>query len=588
MRARGQWRARRAGNRAALVKTASLEEAISLSSGLRRLVGDASASRQTGVEEVVCGARSVLVVFSHAGDAVERTEGLLERVLAIPPVTGRLRHWVIRVVYDGPDLAGVAAVAGMSEAEVVRAHTSATYTVGFLGFSPGFAYLFGGDPALDVPRLPTPRTSVPAGSVALAAGMTAVYPQATPGGWRLLGRSDAVMFDPGRAEPALLAPGDLVTFQAVEALPRGAPGSSPPPERVPAREAPGGGAPEAAAGGTAEATGGGAPGAAGGGAAAPPPGGFLEVIAPGMLLTVQDDGRRGWAGVGVSPAGFADRGAAGAANTLVGNDAGVALLESTLGGFRLRIGGGRPVAVTGAAVEVTIDGLPARTATALHPRPGAELAVGPCLAGARVYVAVAGGIAVDPVLGSRSTDTLSGLGPAPLRAGDRLPLGPWPGEPGPGSAPPGPGPGPAVRLPPPPAARYGAPRPVEVRLHPGPRDDWLSPAGRQTLNSSEYTVGGQSDRTGLRLSGPAVDLARTGDLLSEGMVAGAVQVPPAGVPIVFLRNHPPTGGYPVVGVVEDDDIDLLAQCRPGDRVRFRVLETTVGAGGVRPSPAAEP
>lgn len=511
------FRIRPVGTRAALVE-------VGTTADVHRLLRALEAHPVEGIEEVVAGARSVLVICPGGADPAAVAALVAGRWP--PPSSGAdvgdNRHFRVPVVYDGPDLEGVAAAAGLSVDEVVGRHAAGRYTVDFLGFSPGFAYLSGADPALAVPRLPSPRPSVPAGSVALAAGMTAVYPQATPGGWRIIGRTDAVMFDPSRRPPALLAPGDRVTFQPVDRLDGPAP-------KIAARPI-----------------------------GVPRPGSQVAVVWTGGQVTVQDGGRIGWAGMGVSRAGFADRRSAEAANALVGNDPYAALLEVTFGGCRLQMLADRAVAVTGADCDVSVDGIPARRDTALPLPGGAELAVGPSRRGLRVYIAFAGGVEVEPVLGSRATDTLSGLGPAPVTAGDLLPLGPPPR----GAVPAGVVGG--TRLP---AADSG---PVVLRIRLGPRDDWLAPAGRTRLLAQPYTITPRSDRTGVRLEGPPVELVAGGDLLSEGMVAGAVQIPSGGQPIVFLRNHPPTGGYPVVAVVDDGGVDLLAQCRPGDTVRFVV------------------
>ncbi|RBY95944.1 allophanate hydrolase subunit 2 family protein [Blastococcus sp. TF02-8] len=280
---------------------------------------------------------------------------------------------------------------------------------------------------------------------------------------------------------------------------------------------------------------------------------MLEVLAPGPLTTVQDAGRPGWAAIGVTRSGAADRASAALAGRLVGNDPGAAVLETTAGGLRVRAGRALLVALTGAPAAALVDGRPVPW-NAPFPLPaGAELALGTPAVGLRSYLAVRGGIDVPPVLGSRSTDTLSGLGPAPLRAGDRLPLGP------PGEA------QPLVDVAPvaPPVAA-----PV-LRVLPGPRRDRLTPTAWRVLVSAEWTVGTASDRVGLRLSGPALERARSDELPSEGLVPGAVQVPPDGAPVLFLADHPVTGGYPVLAVVVTDDLPAAAQLRPGDGLRFR-------------------
>jgi KipI family sensor histidine kinase inhibitor len=489
-------------------------------------------ARRPGLEEVVAGRSSVLLTFAAQVPDLAAVGAMVATHLDGPDPRPAIeaRQFAVPVVYDGPDLDDVAAACGMSSAEVVRRHTSARYSVGFIGFSPGFAYLVGGDDRIRVDRLDTPRRSVAAGSVALAEGMTAVYPQSTPGGWRLIGRTDMVMFDPRRPEPSLLIPGDEVRFVAVDWLPVAA-GAAEASRGAPARS------PAAAAAGT----------------------GWIRVVEPGLLTTIQDTGRIGWAHLGVSRAGAADRTSAALANRLVGNPVGAALLETTMIGPRLLIGTDRRVAVTGARADVTVDGLPARQGTPLSLRAGAVLAVGRHRAGVRSYIAFAGGVGADAVLGSRSTDTLSGLGPPPLSQGDEVPLGPplatnAGGLPRRGSAGPAADPGDLIEV----AGRFG------------PRQEWLSAEGRRLLLSSLFSVDPSSDRTGVRLSGPVVPRRWSGGVVSEGMVPGAVQLPPSGLPIVLMRNHPPTGGYPVVAVIDASGIDLLAQAGPDTKVRFRL------------------
>jgi biotin-dependent carboxylase-like uncharacterized protein len=279
----------------------------------------------------------------------------------------------------------------------------------------------------------------------------------------------------------------------------------------------------------------------------------LTVLAPGPMATVQDDGRPGWASIGVTRSGAADREAAALAGRLVGNAPAAAGIEVTAGGLRVRAGRTLLVAVTGAPAPVTVDGRPAPFAAPLTLRPDQVLGLGVPPVGLRSYLAVRGGIDVPPVLGSRSTDTLSGLGPAPLRAGDELPVGDLLGE------------EPFVDVAP---VRAPSSRPV-LRVLPGPRRDWLAPAAWTSLTGEGWTVTSDSDRVGLRLDGPRLERARRDELPSEGLVPGAVQVPPDGAPVLFLADHPVTGGYPVLAVVATGDLPAVAQLRPGDVVRFR-------------------
>ncbi|KUN97200.1 biotin-dependent carboxyltransferase family protein [Streptomyces caeruleatus] len=278
----------------------------------------------------------------------------------------------------------------------------------------------------------------------------------------------------------------------------------------------------------------------------------LGVVRAGALTTVQDLGRPGHAHLGVPRSGALDGPAAALVNRLVGNAPEAAVLETTLNGCALRPRSAVTVAVGGAPCRVTVDGRPVAWGAPLRVPAGALLDVGAAVSGVRSYVAVSGGIAVEPVLGSRSTDLLSGLGPPPLTDGTVLPLGR------------------ATRL----HARVDvAPQPAPpaelvLRVTPGPRDDWFTPAAVRAFTSRAYRVSPASNRIGLRTEGPALERAVTRELPSEGVVLGAVQVPPDGRPVVFLADHPTTGGYPVVAVVRAADLPAAAQAVPGTPVRF--------------------
>ena len=277
---------------------------------------------------------------------------------------------------------------------------------------------------------------------------------------------------------------------------------------------------------------------------------MIEVLAAGPLTTVQDSGRPGWAHLGVPPSGSADPQALALGNRLVGNDAGAAALEATLSGPRLRFRVTALVAVTGAETEASNRPLEVGA--------GEVLEVGRFLNGVRAYVSVRGGIDVEPVLGSRSTDLLSGLGPPQLREGDVLPIGREPPT------------APQLDLAPPP------PFPAEptLRLLLGPRDDWFAP----NALAGTWRVSPSSNRVGVRLEGPPIERIRHEELLSEGVVTGALQVPPSGQPILLLNDHPTTGGYPVLGVVHADDLPLAGQLRPGQRLSFALTHSGASAG----------
>lgn len=289
----------------------------------------------------------------------------------------------------------------------------------------------------------------------------------------------------------------------------------------------------------------------------------LVVVHAGPRTTVQDLGRSGSAHLGVTGSGALDSPALALANRLVGNTAAAAGLETTMGGCALRAAGHAAVlAVTGALARVTVDGRVVDRGAPVPVPAGAVLTVGPALDGLRSYVAVAGGLDVPRVLGSRSTDTLSGLGPVPLRDGDLLPVGSVTGV------------ATAVDV----VLWDPAPDPLVLGISPGPRADWLTAAGAVALTRATWRVSVSTDRVGVRLEGPALDRGDHGELPSEGLVLGSVQVPADGVPLVFLADHPTTGGYPVVAVVDDVDLPGLAQARPGTRVRF-----TTSGGRRRPA-----
>lgn len=275
----------------------------------------------------------------------------------------------------------------------------------------------------------------------------------------------------------------------------------------------------------------------------------LTVLEPGALTTLQDRGRLGLAHLGVPRAGPLDDRAADLANRLLGNPPEAAVLEVTLGEFAARAGRGHWVAVTGAPCPVAVDGVPVAHAEAVWVPAGSVLRVGRPRTGVRSYVAVAGGFDVEPVLGSRSTDTLAWVGPPQVGEGTELPVGRPAGEP----------------------HGHDTPRPSgssPLRVVPGPRDDWFGEDAVRRLCAAPYVVEADSNRVGLRLKGTALEWRRKDELPSEGMVLGAVQVPPNGQPVVFLADHPPTGGYPVIGVVRREDLWQCGQLRPGDEVRF--------------------
>lgn len=451
---------------------------------------------------------------------------------------------------DGPDLEDVARHTGLSPGEVIRRHAGAVYQVEFLGFSPGFPYLSGLPPELVTPRLSSPRTRVPAGSVGIAGLQTGFYPQESPGGWRLIGRVKGFRFDVARPETLPYAPGDRIRFVPVDGA-----DTSPsladhdPPEPPAARPDPAG-----------------AWGADGSQARAErwdtptgEPARSLRVVRAGPLSTVQDLGRPGLASLGYSTAGALDPESLRIANRLVGNAAGVAALEVTLDGGTYQAGADLLIAIAGADLSPTIDDEPVPCYRALTLRHGAQLRFGARRAGMRAYVAVAGGIETIPILGSRATDALARLGGLegrPLRAGDLLPIGEHEGDRGwtLDAA----------------STRQGDDT-APIRVIWGPQDHWFDAAARAQLLGEPFVVSPRSDRTGIRLEGTAIAPIHRADLASEGAVPGAIQVPPGGAPIVLLADSRGVGGYPKIACVITADLPRLAQLAPGARFRFAAV-----------------
>ncbi|GAB3692742.1 5-oxoprolinase/urea amidolyase family protein [Corynebacterium nasicanis] len=472
-----------------------------------------------GQVDVIAAARTILVTTNSPRAAARAAQEL--RTFSPPGVDKQAADEVsIDVVYDGADLHVAAELAGMSPAALIDWHTSQQWRGAFGGFAPGFTYCVPADPAraLDIPRRESPRTEVPAGAVGLAGDFSAVYPRQSPGGWQLIGTTVTPMWDSSAQPPALIAPGDSVHYRAVR-------------EHVTLSRA------ESAA--------------ADFSAPARP---VLQVADPGLLTLVQDLGRPGHGNLGVTESGAADRASARAANAAVGNPSGAAVLEN-IGGLELTALVDTVVAVTGARSAVTVEDRPVELGNAVLLSSGDTLHVEAPSLGLRSYVAVRGGLVDTPVLGSQATDVLSGLGPRAITGGV-VSAGPAPR----GAA--------ATRVSNPlrVTEREGTTH-AELRCVPGPREDWFL-AGMEALTRQVWQVSGQSNRVGLRLEGEPLERGRTGELASEGIVAGSVQIPANGLPVVFLRDHPVTGGYPVVATVLAEDLDIAAQLPPGGTVSF--------------------
>jgi KipI family sensor histidine kinase inhibitor len=516
----------RYGDRALLVETLDTRSAHRVARAIEEARDDGSAPAT--VEDVVVGLASVVVLFDPHDDGDFFAEWVTTLATSDEMDSDSDRregaradstHVDVPTVFDGPDLADVARDTATTTDAIVSMLTGTDLEVAFVGFAPGFPYLVGlPEELVGVARLATPRAVVPAGSVGVGGGFASVYPTASPGGWRLLGHTSTRLFDPDRPPYARLRPGDIVRF-TVGDRDTVAPAASGPP-RKPLQA----------------------------GAR------FVEVIAPGLLSLVQDGGRRSLGGAGIPRAGPCDPEAMGLVNRLLGNRSDAPALEITAAGPVLRISCDAHLAVLASgpgSAEVTVDGFAVATGTVVPARAGQEVSVGTIREVLRAYLGVAGGFDTPTVAGSRSSDLLSGLGPGPLREGDRLALGP-PVRPR------------GLLTPDPAAAQPNDP--VTLRLLTGPHP--FETDQLDQLVAGAWKVGADSNRVGLRLEPGSRPLVPPPPPASVGMVAGAVQVPPDGRPIVLMPDHATVGGYPVVGCVIAADLPLLGRLRPGDPVRF--------------------
>ncbi|WP_024927562.1 MULTISPECIES: 5-oxoprolinase subunit B/C family protein [unclassified Mesorhizobium] len=510
-----------AGSECVLVELEDLETTLTLLDGLL-------AARPDGVKDLVPAARTVLIRFDPLVTNRERIAAAVRKIDLSQRSARQGKMFDIPVNYDGEDLADVAAFLGWSVKEVIRRHTAATFTVAFTGFAPGFAYMTCDDPGFDVPRRKSPRVRIPSGSVALAGRFGGVYPSDSPGGWQLLGTTPLQMWDTTRERPALLAPGDRVRFHEVKETSAAA-GARPPARRAKATAHAGG----------------------------------LVVTRADRPALYQDLGRPGRADQGVSESGALDRKALREANLCVGNPHDATAVEVTFGGFAVKTDRAVTFAVSGARGSLTIRTADGREVDAPFGRPfaldaGDELAIGPPSEGMRSYLALRGGFAVDFVLGSASTDTLAKIGPAPIAAGQALTGSNLPTV--------------AVDCE---RIERHLPRAsdvVSLDVVLGPRADWFTSKAIETLLAQDWQVTAESSRIGMRLSG-AVPLERcdSAELASEGTAIGSIQVPHSGQPVVFLADHPLTGGYPVIGVVATHHLDLAGQIPIGARIRFKEI-----------------
>lgn len=523
------------GDRGLLIEVDTLDEVLALAEALR-------ATRPDGVVDLVPAARTVLVHVDPRRLSLAAARAWIAQTGDAPHVTRPPGAVVeVPIVYDGPDLEDLADSLGVTPHALATQHAACEWTVAFTGFAPGFAYLVSPDWPHDIPRRASPRTRVPAGAVGLAGAFAGAYPRETPGGWQLIGTTSAPLFDPDASPPALLVPGARVRFvpAAVASAPAAAAPTAAAPEPPPSVTS----GPAAAA-----------PASPSRPVPIPRPTPALTILEPGLGATLQDLGRPGHASEGIAASGAADRAALQTANRLIGNAPDAAGIEITMGGLRAVASTDLWLAVAGGWGDLSVDGRRVDPYTAFRVPAGAQVHVDWLTHGARAVLAVRGGLDGPRVAGSLATDTMSGLGPAPLRASDTVALA--------AAAPTGPIPPDDLHPWSPPAQGD-----LAVDLAPGPRADWVEDA--DALYDRVWTVSNAADRVGIRLEGVPLARSRTGELASEGMLPGAIQLPPDGLPVILGPDGPVTGGYPVIAVVTDASRDLLAQARPGTRIRFR-------------------
>ncbi|MFC4304954.1 5-oxoprolinase subunit PxpB [Cohnella boryungensis] len=509
--------------------------------------------------ETVAAFGSITVYMRmSAGPMTDAINELLRLWDTAEPQASRPRREVeLPIVYggeNGPDLAECAGRSAMSAKRFAELHAGSVYRVEAMGFAPGFPYLSGLDKRLEQPRRDSPRQLVPAGSVGIAGSRTGVYPVASPGGWQIIGRTAVPLFRPSGSEPFLLAPGDRVRFAAAEELqhPEEKDASA---ERLYSDDP------------------------------------VLRVVEGGLSTTIQDGGRFGWRSYGVSSGGAMDEWAFRLANLLVGNDENAAALELTLIGGSYRIEQAAILALCGADLTAKLGGEPFPLNRPVYVEAGTTLSFGRPVFGCRAYLAIAGGLDVPSVLGSRSADTRARIGGG---CGRRLTAGDAVGVSAPAAH------SAALRealkrkasradakwsaadwsaadwrriaLRPNGASRNSS-KAGELALRLLIGEEWgeFEESAREALLGTPFRVEASSDRMGLRLHGEVLKRSRREELVSHGVAPGTLQIPPNGQPIVLGAGCQPTGGYPKLAHVISADLPLLAQAAPGDWLVFRLV-----------------
>ncbi|MDA8385639.1 MAG: carboxyltransferase domain-containing protein [Actinomycetota bacterium] len=472
------------------------------------------------VTDVACSSHAGLVTFDPSLSGPDEAEAAVRKAaedVARVPVRPA-REFRIPVVLDGVDLAELLEGAHASLQEFAEELTSRSFPVAHLGFAPGFVYLDGLSERFRRQRRASPRTRVPAGSVAIGGTYLGIYGAATPGGWNLVGTTHQRLFDEHREPPMELRPGDSVRFTII-----GEHGQEPPVQQDAGETDP---------------------------SARP----ALEVLEASGAACIEDSGRR-CSGIWAVPrSGAADPWAHRLANLLVGNPATAPAVEIPLGRVRVRALAPLHLATAGVGLQISLDGHPIAPGHCFPVTHGQIVEVTASPESTYGYLAVAGGIRAPRWFGSASHDWLSGFGPPPLASGQTLR---------------------ALQPSAPPKDHLLPNRPARTRIRvvKGPHFESFSKEERNLLVQAEFTIAGASSRVGVRLAGSAFPKREDRALAeSEPLALGAIQVPPGGEPIVMLADHPVTGGYPVIATVILADLDLIAQPRPGSVARFQYVD----------------
>jgi KipI family sensor histidine kinase inhibitor len=489
----------------------------------RALASALSQAPLAGVREVFAAYHCAQVQFDPAQVEPGQVQAWADETLTSLPHTTDQAPCVVEVpvVYGGehgPDLDFVASHTGLTPQEVIERHSATGYLCYVVGFTPAFPFLGGMDPDLACPRLDSPRLDLPPGAVGIGGAQTGLYPMGGPGGWRIIGRTPLLVYDPRRDPPGLIKAGDMVRFKPSQAeefpqLPETI--SSTPHQRR----------------------------------------AVLEVLTPGAFTTVQDAGRWGYQFQGVPISGALDQTALAAANILLGNPPEASALELTLLGPKLKALRSVRVALAGAGLGPLLDGKPAPMGRVIIMEPGQILDFKGPPNGARAVLAVEGGVSGPLMMGSQSVYPLGRLGQA-LQKGQRIMAGPATGITGPAQLPEG---------------LITAPSPkAEIRVVAGPNLEYFSENVLADFFGATYELTQSSDRRGMRLAGPSLEIRpdMPDSIISEPNTPGVIQVPSGGQPIIQLREQT-VGGYAKIATVISADLDILARLLPGSRMKFK-------------------